>query len=324
MNGYAFALVALSTTACAAAVATPLATKTMRVVVSPAQAPTGGVKEDVSECPPAEAGSVRDDETPAIRGWGETVSFDEWTERRGVPNDVAGPWLASHFNEEPEAFAPGRQRAWPTCTPVALPVEHEQGALCVFTSSTNTREHTFAYIVAVRNRLPAVVFETGLAIHYREDFTNHKRWLDLSLTLKEGVITVRDRAEEGTILVEGKAACEARYRHQHQCLERGHARSASPESAEDSVEDEDGKACVSNLEGGFHLPEPKLYPAEMHDCAHAAALLTRQRDTSVDKRFEKLQGWVRKLWEESLTFAHSSCGNRGQWVWRGKAYVLEH
>lgn len=294
----------------------------VRAPAPPAPVPSGDRYE--SECPPPRPGSVSDDETPAFDVPGTETALLPWLAARGVGEAKALAWLAKRHGLVVDDVA---ALASMPCRALAVGPDAEPALACEH-AVTYTLAQSVALVVVVRDRSPVTLLQLGLGVRALDFPDAH--WLNLALSYRDGAFVLRDRAADGTTLVEPPSICRARAQQRDACAEalaaEPHPERLAHATAGGETFDALGGNCMVHRDpktktivvwdptraaSGF-----SAYPAELHDCAGGLAKLTEaQRASSRSAPGDRVE------WTRAVRFATRACESRGTWTWSKGTFV---
>lgn len=285
--------------------ATPGASSSPAVVPPPPASPPSARP---SRCAPVRPGEVSDDDTPEVAGVSGEAGLLPWLAARGVNEAAAVTWLGEHYGvadrgQTTAAFARGG------CSTLTVGEAAEEAVVCIHPTLTSiVQVHALALVV--RNKRPIAVLDVGLGLQAMDFPEAH--WLDLALVFsKDGMSAeLRDRAPDGTTLVEAPSVCNAREARRAAC-EATRADGGAPRP----------NHCPNllGLDGGaLALPEVPTFgtPAVLHDCAGG-----RPRMLAMVADLAKAPPPMRADARSALAFFDKSCAQRGRWVWTGGRFA---
>jgi hypothetical protein len=319
--------------------APPRTTPPVDVVTAPGVAPTNGAPPlrvtapapKASPCSPPGPGRVSDDDAPALQGGGADVELLAGLGARGVAKSAALRWLAGRYGLG--ADLPLAEAVFATLPCRALPVGDaaESALLCEVAAPTSiTQRH--AVILVVRSKRPVAVLDVGLGL-LALDEPEH-RHVDLALRVAPDgrSVELRDRAPEGTTLVEAPSLCAAREAKLDACETR-FATEPTPESfahpgygpGSELIDPFENCMLMRGKDGRLHVargPEtmPPLVglPAVLHDCAGG-----REAIVAMTRELSAAPPPIRAEGRQALAFFDKSCAQRGVWTWRADRFVKE-
>jgi hypothetical protein len=243
-------------------------------------------------------------------GVGAATELMPWLEARGVTRASALSWYAQHFHDDL-----GHAEAvfgYLSCYPVTVGDAAEEAVACE-TAETYTWMRIHGVVLVVRKKRLTSVLDVGLGMRALD--WPDSRQLDLTLAFESGgrAVTLRERAPDGTLLVESPSDCRAREAFFDSCEDALAKRIDPDPSCPITIGPNAGeKSVVRQLPSG-PLGEGK---AALHDCASARA--------SLKEAIDEMKGTRGPLTDDARgasAFVERTCSGLGRYVWKGDRFV---
>jgi hypothetical protein len=235
-----------------------------------------------------------------------------WLEARGVSRATALAWYRGRYGVDKE-LAEGMFGNL-ECNQATLGDDAEEAAVCE-TEITYSWMQIRAFAIVVRKGRLTPVLDVGLGMRALD--WPDSRHLDLALSFSPDgrSATLRDRAPDGTRLVEAPSVCRARETTLDKC-EDALANHAAPEGFCPFVVDDLGHRRVAR--GRDSLPMMEGLPTTLHDCAQAKSDLK-----STEAEMSKQGGWIANEAHVASRFIQRTCNEVGIYVWKNGRFVLQ-
>jgi hypothetical protein len=189
-------------------------------------------------------GQISDDDHPFIGGVGPHVEAGPWLDKQGAAKDAVYTWVGARLGKTltPASAEAALGELWcrsakvgdPSVEALVCPIAPLRGLMPIR-----------AVGLVVRNKKPAIVFDVGIRLGAMAFPDAHHLELSLVLAADGKSFDLKERAPDGTILVEAPSACREREE--------------------------------------TNAPSMRFSPSPLHDCAGSKALLTEMaRDVAKD------------------------------------------
>jgi len=291
----------------------PAAASALALAITPVgSVPPRAAPRKPDVCASLAPGQISDEDTPSLRGGtGELLTAFEWLEARGVGHAAALAWYVGRFRADTALDANLAEVLFggARCREMTVGDRNEEAVVCEHALSYSFAQAR-ALVLVVRNKRPVPVLDLGLGMRAL-DFPD-VRHLDLALRVAADGKTaeLRERAPEGSTLVEPPSSCREREAALDAC-ETALASGAPPLPS-----------CPIVTRGGTQVVARDVktpfapFPANVHGCAWAREELAR-----VARDVGPSPGSFRKEVKDATAFVERSCKERGAYAWKGDRFV---